>query len=73
MISAWPPDDPTSPPARERVSTPRDEPRTIRASFAERSYASGEAALLTLHADAPVVTLRMSPKGLRARATADLT
>jgi len=70
MISAWPPDDPTSPPARERVSTPRDEPRTIRASFAERSYASGEAALLTLLADAPVVTLRMfhaGPEGTRNR------
>lgn len=45
------------------ATAPLDDPRTIRAVFAERSYAPGDRALLTVHADVPSVRLRIFHAG----------
>jgi hypothetical protein len=52
----------------ERTSAPRDEPRTIRAFFEERSYAPGERATLVVYAAVPTVEatiLHAGPEGAR--------
>jgi hypothetical protein len=47
----------------EHVRAPRDEPRTIRAAFAERSYAAGEQAVLEVTAPVSHAVLRMYHAG----------
>lgn len=46
---------------------PRDEPRTIRAAFAKRSYATGDRALLRVTASVPSATLRIFRAGPERR------
>ena len=46
------------------VVAPHDEPKTIRAAFAERSYSPGEQAILTLRAPVPTVTIKILHAGL---------
>jgi hypothetical protein len=50
----------------QRESAPsarQDQPRAIRATFAERSYAPGERAVLTIRTGAPVVSLQLFHAG----------
>jgi len=57
-----------APGSASTATLPRDEPRTIRATFAERSYAPGDDAVLTWRAEVSTVRLRIfhaGPEGTR--------
>ncbi len=67
--SAWSPER-ADLDALERVSAPRDEPRTIRAGFPSRSYVPGDVAALTVSSPVAWATLQLfhaGPEGTRLR------
>ena len=69
-------DGSTEPDGSEYASTPRDEPRTIRAAFGDRSYAPGDRAVLTVRsvlAAATLTILHAGPEGTRTKRSDVLT